>query len=72
MEGQENQKIDENGAPEAQKCSSVCILRFAAFENASHRFWVQSNVFEPEMVPKWSQNGVGNSSLEGLIFEAEF
>ena len=60
MEGQENQKIDENGALEAQKCCSVCILGFAACENASHRFFVQSEVLQPEMVPKWSQNGVGN------------
>ena len=55
MEGQENQKIYENGAPEAQKCCSVCILRFAAFENASHRFFVQSEVLHPEIVPQWSQ-----------------
>ena len=72
MEGQENQKIDEHGAPEVQKCCSVCILRFAAFENASHRFFVQSAVLHPEMVPKWSQNGVGESIFEGSIFDANF
>ena len=72
MEGQENQKIDESGAPEGQKCCSVCILLFAAFENASLRFFVQSKVLQPEMVPKWSQNGVGNSILEGSIFDANF
>ena len=72
MEGQENQKINENGAPEVQKCCKVCIFRFAAFENASHRFLVQSEVLRPEMVPKWSPNGLGNSILEGSIFDANF
>ena len=56
MEGQENQKIYENGAPEVQKWCWVCILRFAAFENASHRFFVQSDVLQPEMVPQLYQN----------------
>ena len=72
MEGQENQKISGNGAPEVQKCCRVCIFRFAAFENASHRFFVQSEVLQPEMVPKWSPNGVGNSILEGSNFDANF
>ena len=65
MEGQENQKIDENGVPEVQKCCRVCIFHFAAFENASHRFFVQNDVLQPEVVPKWYQHGVGNSILEG-------
>ncbi len=72
MEGEDNQKIDENGAPEVQKCCRVCIFRFAAFENASHRSFVQSEVLQPEMVPKWSPNGVGNSIFEVSIFDAYF
>ena len=35
-------------------------------------FLVQSDVSQPEMVPKWSQNGVGNTILEGSIFDANF
>ena len=72
MEGQENQKISGNGAPEVQKCCRVCIFRFAAFENASHRFFVQSEVLLSEMVSTWYQNGVRNSIFEGLIFDANF
>ena len=72
MEGQENQKIGGNGPPEIQKWSSVCIFRFATFENASHRFFVQSDVLQPEMVQKWSQNGPSKSILDGSIFEAIF
>ena len=72
MEGQENHNIAGNGAPEVQKCCWVCILRFAAFENASHRFFVQSEVLQPEMVPKWYQNEVRNLIFVVSIFAANF
>ena len=70
MEGQENQEMSENGAPEALKCSSVCILRCAALVNARHRFFVESIILRTEMVPKWSKNGPPKLIFEGSIFAA--
>ena len=72
MEGKKNYEIDENGVPEVHKCCRVCIFRFAAFEKASERFSVQNEVLQPEMLPKWTRNGNGNSTFEGWIFDANF
>ena len=72
MEGDQNHEIHENGAPEAQKCCRGSKFMFAAFESACPRLFVQSNILQPEMVPKWYQNLPSKSILQGSNFEANF
>ena len=52
MEGHKNQKIEENGAPESQKCCRGCKFQTEPLENAEGGFSVGGRVLRSEMVPE--------------------
>ena len=51
MEGCRNQKIQENGPPEGQKCCRGSKFKVATLGNAGCNFCIQAQVVVPEMDP---------------------
>ena len=52
MEGHKNQKINENGAPESQKCCRGSKFKVAALGNAGCSFCIEGRVLGSEMGPE--------------------
>ena len=55
MEGRRNQKIQENGPPESQKCCRGSKFKVATLGNAGCNFCIQDQVLVPEMDPEGHQ-----------------
>ena len=51
MEGRINQKVQENGPPEGQKCCRGSKFKVATLGNAGCNFCIQDQVLVPEMDP---------------------
>ena len=49
MEGRRNQKMQENGPPEGQKCCRGSKFKLATLGNAGCNFSIQAQVVVPEM-----------------------
>ena len=52
MEGRRNQKMQENGPPEGQKCCRGSKFKVATLGNAGCNFCIQDQVFGTEMPPE--------------------
>ena len=52
MEGRRNQKIQENGPPERQKCCRGSKFKVATLGNAGCNFCIHDQVLVPEMDPE--------------------